>query len=630
MATKKPTPKKQTTDDESLVDKVVSGFESSWNYRNSSYHQIWSDMQKLYDSERIAVGYNGISDTFVPMSYSTVETMVAATSGEKPLIEYVPTKYEQRTNTEVLNGLFSYYWDLDGWTPKLIQHNRGLFKIGTDVMHLYWDIDHPHLDIIPIRDFFCDPTATFFNRDSAQFMGHRFLADKSVLAAEKIIDPETGELVPKYKNLEKLGDSFRSGDTTAKEEKDIDMGSTLEGDAKKNQIEVICYETLDEVIYVGNREQVIYRTDNYFKQRQQFLGHENPTGMFSYIVDSFAPNEAELYGKSVLQPIAKHQELLNDLTNQNIDAVSWSIDPEMELDPQYASYIGKMQAGTGNIYPFKPGSYAAVQKPLLPTNVFNERTNIKNEIREATAIDEIIKGIQAKGDTTATEVKAQVASSGRRFDLIVSMLENGGYYQLAKLVFQMVQLYVTAPVMFRVIGQKGVNWELFDPKQFQGDYEPRVKLKATLDQEKTMKMRDLKEMYGAMLGNPYVDEQQLTRKIIKEGFNLEPDEVDSLMKDPQTMQQDAQSQGMSKGKPPNELINYKDAPPDIQAQIEAAAGFTPSVTHQGAMETTATQQMADQATHGQTIAPMPDTPPTPITTQQATPPPQGVPSGTTG
>ena len=622
---------KQEKKSEDLVAKVVSAWSASWNYRDTYWHSTWSDMNDLYNSERVHVGYNGISDTFVPMAYSTVETMVSATSGDKPYVEYIPTKYEQETNTEVLNSLFSFYWDLDQWTPKLIQHNRNLFKLGTSVLKLYWNIDHPCLEIIPVRDFFCDPTTTFFNHKNARYMGHRFLADKTELAKEKVIDPETGELVPKYKNLDKLSDSFDSGDNTDKQEKDMDLGSTLDKSSKKNQIEIICYETKDEVIYVANREEVIYQNTNYYKERQQFLGHPNPTGMFSYIVDVFTPDEGQLYGKSVIQPIAKHQELLNDLTNQNIDAVSWSIDPEMELDPQYSSYIGKMKSATGNVYPFKPGSYSAVQKPMLPTNVFNERTNIKNEIREATAVDQIIKGLGISGETTATEVKAQMSGAGRRFELIVSMLENGGYYDIAKLVFQMIQLYVTQPVIFRVVGKNGVDWNEYDPELFKGDYEPRIKLKASLENEKKLKMRDLKEMYTAMLGNPYIDQSQLTRIIIQEGFNLEPDEADALIKKPEDMAKEAMGQPQGKGKGATELINYKDAPPDIQAQMEEKAGYQSSITHSGSMETAAAQQMADQAKHGETIAPTPTTNPTPITTAPTAPTPpmnqQGAQSG---
>ena len=618
------TPITKTVDD--TVAKIVGDYDSSWDYRASSWHTKWQNMNKLYNSERVYVGYNGISDTFVPMSYSLVETMVSATSGDKPMVEYMATKIEQETNTEVLNALFSYYWDLDQWTPKLIQHNRGLFKSGTSVLRAYWNIDHPCLDIIPLRDFFCDPNAVFFNQNNARFMGHRFMASKDELTKDRVVDPKTGELVPKYKNLEKLS-NFNSGDNTDKEEKDTDNGSAITERKDDDQVEVICHETKDKIIYVGNRQEVIYEHTNYFKERQQFLGIQNPTGMFSYIVDAFAPDESQLYGKSVIEPIAKHQELLNDLTNQNIDAVSWSIDPEMELDPMYSSYLDKMKSATGNVYPFKPGSYKAVTKPMLPTNVFNERSNIKNEIREATAIDEIIKGVGAGGsDTTATEIKAQVSSSGRRFGLIVSMLENGGYYRLAKLVFQMVQMYVTQPVMFRVVGDKGINWKQYDPEMFKGDYEPRIKLKSTLEYEKRYKMRDLKELYTAMLGSPYIDQATLTRMIVQKGFDMDASEVQSLVKTEEQLAQEAQAKGDG-GKPqnePKELVNYKDAPPDIQAQMEEKAGYQPSETHGGNMSKMGAQHMADQTAAIQTVLPQGNSPigvaPVP------TPPPQAGPS----
>ena len=608
-----------------LVNKIVSDYQASWNYRESSYHKKWENMNKLYNSERVYVGYNGISDTFVPMSYSLVETMVSATSGDKPIVQYIPTKYEQTTNTEVLNSLFSFYWDIGQWTPIMVQHNRGLFKFGSSVLHVYWNIDHPELRLIPLKDFFIDPTVTFFTRHNARYMGHRFIADREELKKEQVIDPKTGEFIPKYKNLDKLDARTGAGDPTDKEDKDKDAGSTVDKSATKNDIEVICYETRDKIYYIGNRQEIIYENDNYFKQRQQFLGFQNPTGMFSYILDNFAPDESQIYGKSVIEPIAKHQEMLNDLTNQNIDAVSWALDPEMELDPQYSPYIGKMKSATGNVYPFKPGSYQAVQKPILPTNVFNERTNIKNEIREATAIDEIIKGIGAmSGETTATEVKAQVAQSGRRFMLIVEMLENGGYYQLAKLVFQMIQLYVTQPVMFRVVGQNGVDWQKFDPNMFKGDYEPRIKLKATVEQEKRLKIRDLKELYTAMLGNPFINEDALTRKIMMEAFSLDREEADELVKKPEQVAEDMQKQSGPKGKAPTELVNYKDAPPDIKVQMEEKAGYEPSSTHEGSMEAVATEQMANQALHGEQIAPVPTTPPQPITLNNG---PVGTPNG---
>lgn len=601
------------------VDKVTKDYASSSTYTETYFKGMWSDMRKLYNSERVLVGYNGISDTFVPMSYSTVEALVASTAGDKPMVEYVPTKPEQATNTDVLNHLFSYYWDLDGWTLKTIQHSRGLFKLGSSVMYGYWDIDHPCINNVPIDDWFCDPTTTFFNYQKAGYMGHRFLVKKSALEQETIIDPVTGEVVPKYMNLKKLGDR-NDEDETSKEAEDTHRGSVLDKEAQEDEIEGIVYYTLDDYVIIGNRQEVIYYDTNPFKARQQFLGRENPTGMYPYMFDAFTPDENQLFGRSVLQPILKPQELLNDMTNQNVDAVTWGLDPEMELDPIYSDYLDKMgDSSAGNVYPFKPGSYKPVGKNPIPNSAFNERTNIKNEIREATAIDELIKGSITSQRTTATEAKIQTAQAGKRFDLAVAALENGGYYQMAKLVYQLIQHYVTEPVMFRVVGKDGVDWKTFDPNQFQGDYEPRVKLKVTIENEKDLKTRDVKELYTALLGSPYIDQQELERLVLTKGYNLEPDEATLLLKKPDQLAQDAQSEGgKQQGKPPAELINYKDAPPDVQAQMEQAAGFQPSATHDNNMQSHLLESMAGHQAALDTIH-------TAITPDSAHPIPQAAP-----
>jgi hypothetical protein len=597
--------KKKSQKPQDIVAKIVGDYQSSWDYCASSWHNQWKDWYKLYNSERINVAYQGISDTFVPMAYSTVETLVSGTSGDKPVVEYIPTKYEQNQETEVLNGLFSYYWDLDNWTNKLVIHNRNYFLYGTGVMFVYWDIDHPILSNIALRDFFIDPTVSAISYQNAAYMGHRFLASKTKLAAEQIIDPESGELIPKYKNLEKLTgtNDNNEGDQTEKQEQDNMMGSTVTGKASEDQIEVICYWTLDKVYYVGNRQEIIYESDNFYKQRQQFLGVQNPTGMYPYILDAAAATESQLYGRSALQPMAKPQELLNDLTNQNIDAASWALDPLMELDPQYQSYMDKIKNVTGAVYPFKPGSLQAVQKPIIPSAVFNERTNIKNEIREATAVDQILRGVGAQGETTATEVKAQIASAGKRFDMVISEMENGGYYRLAKLVFQLTKMYVTTPQMMRIIGKNGVDWKEFDPEMFQGDYEPRVKLKSTVDADKQRTMRNVKEMYTALLGSPFVEQSQLTRLVIQRAFDLEPDEIDNLLIPKEKLAEMAEKEGGKDGTDPKELLNYKDAPPDIKAQMEIAAGYEPSPTHEGEIEVLAATQFSDEVTGIETALP---------------------------
>lgn len=577
---------KRKNNDQNKVAEIVAQFKSSWDYATSYWHNQWQDWYKLYNSERIDVAYNGVSDTFVPMAYSTVETLVSGTSGDKPYVEYVATRYDQEEETEVLNSLFSYYWDLDNWTNKTTVHNRNYFLLGTAISYWYWDIDHPVMQNIAPRDFYIDPTVTALNYQQAGFMGHRYLASLAALKDEKILDPETGEFVPKYKNLDKVSPTNpEEGDNTEKQEQDTLLGTTLSGKAVEDQVEILCHWTKDNYYLVANREVIIYEEDNLFKQRQQYLGFQNPTGMYPYIFDANAATESQLYGRSVLQPIAKPQELLNDLTNQNVDAASWALDPVMELDPLYQAHLDKIKNVPGAVYPFKPGSLQAVQKPLIPSAVFNERSNIKNEIREATAIDQILRGVGAQGETTATEIKAQIASANRRYELVVKEMESGTYYQMAKIVFQLIKHYVTAPMMVRIVGDTGVEWQKFDPQMFQGDYEPRVRLKSSIEEDKNRTMRNLKEMYSALIGIPFVNQEQLTRLVLQKAFDLPKEEVDKLVKSPEQMMQEAE--GINQGDEPKVLINYKDAPPDIKAQMEEEAGYEPSPVHEGEMDTLA-------------------------------------------
>lgn len=564
------------------VETIVAQFKSSWDYTSSYWHVQWQDWYKLYNSERIDVAYHGISDTFVPMAYSTVETLVSGTSGDKPYVEYIPTRADQKEETEVLNALFSYYWDLDNWTNKTTVHNRNYFLLGTSVSYWYWDIDHPVMQNIASRDFYIDPTVTALNYQQAAYMGHRFTASLSALKDEKILDPETGEFVPKYKNLDKIQGGMTNGDQTEKQEQDRLLGTTLSGKAVEDQVEILCHWTLDKYYFVANRQVIIYEEDNLFKQRQQFLGMQNPTGMYPYIFDANAATESQLYGRSVLQPIAKPIELLNDLTNQNVDAASWALDPIMELDPLYQQYLDKIKNVPGAVMPFKPGSLQAVQKPMIPSAVFNERTNIKNEIREATAIDQILRGVGAQGETTATEIKAQIASANKRYELVIKEMESGTYYQMAKIVFQLIKHYVTAPMMVRIVGDTGIGWQEFNPEMFQGDYEPRVKLKASIEEDKNRTMRNVKEMYGALIGVPFVDQEQLTRLALRKAFDLSKEEVDKLVKSKEQLAKEAD--GAKMGDEPKVVINYKDAPPDIRAQMEEEAGYEPSPVHEGEID----------------------------------------------
>lgn len=116
-------------------------------------------------------------------------------------------------------------------------------------------------------------------------------------------------------------------------------------------------------------------------------------------------------------------------------------------------------------------------------------------------------------------------------------------------------------------------------------------------------MRNVKEMYTALLGSPFVEQSALTRLVIEKAFDLEPDEVDNLIVPEEKLADAAEKENGKDSSDPKELLNYKDAPPDIKMQMEAAAGYEPSVTHEGAMEAMAATQFSDQVTGIETALP---------------------------
>jgi hypothetical protein len=578
------TPKKQPKNQESApnvdaVAFVTDCFKKSWTYTSSNYHSIWEDAWKLYNNKRVKVSYLGITDTFVPMTFSTVETLVSALAGSKPQFDFIPPYQKQDQDTKVLNALLDYYWDKDQWNIKIISWIRSSLLYGTGIVYVIWDENHPCLINVPLRDFIIDPEAT--SLETASYIGRRYLTTLKELKSFKVTDPETGELVDRYKNLDQItNNATPSDEQTDKEQKDMFYGSTVD-EADKNQIEVLEIWTDEKRYSIANRSVDIEANPEnpHYAQAKKKSGYSK--GIIPFATQRDYIDESLFYGKGEVETFKDEQELLNDLTNQNTDAITFALNPMWNLHPDYADQIEQVENLPGAVYPFEPGKLAPVVMPVIPNNAFNERINIKNEIRETTATDQIVKGGgQNKGDQTATEVQAQVAGAAQRFGIKVTQLENEGFHRLARIVFDMIRLYVTKPQAVRIAGKDGISWEEFNPEDFaDGDYEPRVQLQTTVMSNKQADANKAKEMLAALIADPEVNKQELYKIVLPRIWDLDPDEISALfqqdkMNDPAALA--AQAPPAPPPKTVAETLNYKDAPEDVKREIEAQAGLTPS------------------------------------------------------
>ncbi len=535
---------------EETLETVLKAFNNSWDYTSGSWHDRWQNSYKLWNNERIKRGYFGISDTFVPMTFSTVETLTSALFGTKPKFAFLPPANKASQSTDILNGLLDHYWDQDQWSLKVINTGRGMIREGTAVDYFFWDVDHPRLINVPIRDFFIDPNAFELDERSTRYCGRRYLITLDELEQFEVVDFDkvdgngepTGEMKKKYKNLDKLKkdeqaeaqQSAKPGtvaqeQTTDKQEKDMFYGSTL-NEPVENQIEVIEYWTVDRTISIANRKVVIEDDENIYKTKARANGVEYPRGILPFAGARDYVDGSLFYAKSDVDFIADQQEDLNDFSNQMKDAVSFNINQQKTLDPKYAHLLKEIQNLPGVIYPVEAGALVPVPNGQIPAEAFNERQNIKSEMRETTASNEIVKGAaQEGGKTTATEINAQIAGAGQRINLKVTQIENEYFHRVAKIVFKLIQLYVTEPMMVQILGKDGAKWEEFDPSEFDGEYQPRVQLDITIQNKKQQEAADAKEMLAAFLNDPDVNQKELKKLVLSRSFQLDPDEVDQLM-----------------------------------------------------------------------------------------------------
>lgn len=529
--------KKKTQSD--ALETVLNDFKSAWEYTSGSWHKRWQDNYFLYNNQRVNYGYEGITNTFVPMTFSTIETLTSALFGTKPKFSFLPPAEKADQKTDILNGLLEFYWDKGQYSIKVINTGRTGLMIGTGVDYFFWDGDYPCMLNIPTRDYFRDPTSS---GEKPRFEGRRYLTTKEELESFEVIDLEAEPdeeggypMRKKFNNLDKIkADSGSTGDPLDKQEKDMWYGSTVT-EPENNQIEVLEYWTEDRVISVANRSVVIQDEENPYKAKAKANGVKYPEGLtpFNWFRDYVDPSL--FYAKGEVDFIADEQELLNDITNQNIDAVTFTLNPMFALHPKYAHMVSEIENLPGAVYPVEPDALVPIPMANLPQDAFQERINLKNEIRETTASNEVVKGASQATQATATEINAQIAGAGQRINLKVTQIEDEYFYRMAKIIFSMIKLYVTEPMMVRILGKDGARWEEFDPAKFQGDYEPKVQLDISVENKKQEQAATAKEMMAAFMGDPEINQQELKKLVLQRGFDLEPDEVELLVQPPEMM-----------------------------------------------------------------------------------------------
>ena len=531
---KKPTT--TTKKDNPVLSRFLKYFTDSWTYAQQNYHQTWERNWKLYRNIRTEKNHPGTIECFVPMVNSTVNTIVASLFNSNPSVKYLPNRADQNEETDILNDVYQDFARRDGWALKNKINGRQGIITGNYFAYYEWQPDDNggfvHKEIIPIRDAILDPNA--HNIADAKYVGRRFFTSKKELENTLIFNPETGKMEKRYKDLDNVTENATGGGLDAQSDKaikDTALGSVSPN--KGSQVEVIEIWTHEEVCVIANQQTVIeYRENPYFalnkskfEQRklaweleryqklQQSAGAEDigefkeefnkkSAGLIPFAHGCDYPDVSLIYGSSDVDIIADEQELLNTLTELNIEAVLYQLYPERRIDPKFAGKLDNLDPMPGKVYPLPAGAMDWNNPPTIPTNAFAERNNIKGEIRESASVSEISKGITATDSTTATEIKAMLGQADIRIREKADNLAQGFFMQEATIVFKLLKLYADDNYMIRKVGDNGVKFETVEMSKFIGDYTPMVTLDVQAQLEKSEKQEAYTNAFQMIIADP--------------------------------------------------------------------------------------------------------------------------------
>lgn len=544
------------TSQDALIRVVMEDYDTARKYVKDNYQKTWEDCFKAYNLMRTKHGYDGVADEVTTEAFSIVESLKAAIAGSKPKFKYVPLREDQEKDTSVLNALVDFYWSQNNMTEKLLNWVGDMIIYGNGVLMVSWSGDKPLIQHIPLGDFFVDPAATHMRRPEEpgypRYAGYRYLTSMQQLESEKVPDPDTGELVPKYKNLSKITAATGSDDEMDKDRKEKFLGSTYGKDAYKKQIEVIVYFTRRKKVMIANRSTVIYDEKNPYSKPAHNVetsatvnGEEVKGTQYIPEIKGFLPfailrnyvDSNLFFARGDLQVILPSQESLNDTASQKRDNLAYALNNMWQLDPRFKYLAEQIESEPGAIIPVPKGALTPLEKQDISPAADTEIERLRTEMRTATAADAAVQGVSQKfSRTTATEVQAQLNQASARFTTKVQNLEDEGFSELAQIIYKMIQIFVDTELAVRVIGSKGVEWKTYDPTMFVGEYEPQVLLESTVKNENVQLVQQMQVAAQFSLNNPLINQEAFLRKFYEVLFSCYPgmtkDDINEILTPP--------------------------------------------------------------------------------------------------
>lgn len=569
-------PSEDAGEDESaeVLNQVIKDFKNSRTYTESGFWETWENSWKLYNGERVKIGYDGYADTFIPETYTEVQQIKAHLVNGNLDIQFLPTSPDQSGDPATIQSAFKYAWYKDFMDAKLDVTLTEEIVTGNCYIWSYPGEDgFPKQIVVSARDCFFDPMIKNYEDLCAWgYGGYRYVTTKTALENTMIpngqydeTDPKSEKLVPRYSNLDNVVAYVAdSNDPTVKKLREELLADAALSDVD-DQVEVICYfgkiDGKDHMVTIANRETVIEDVESPFQRAEKLIHSADdagnpvdftmpeikpfiPVAPFRNIVD---PNL--WYARGDVEIIGPSQERLNDTQAQKTDNLTYQLNRMWTLDPNFAQKIDEIQSMPGAVFTIPPGALEQLVTQPIGADADNEINRIKFEMQGASGTNEAYQStLQTTGRQSAYQINQNLVAMGARFKVKIKQHEGESLRILAQNMWKIMQIFITEETSIRIDGPQSTSWSVYNPGLYLGDWDVQIKLGATADTIKETQRQQAMQFYLLASKLPFINQQDLFLTVAPQIFpEVTKDSASQLLISPEQMAAMQQSMGAQPG-----------------------------------------------------------------------------------
>ncbi len=325
---------------------------------------------------------------------------------------------------------------------------------------------------------------------------------------------------------------------------------------------------------------------------------------FGWSLSQFTPDMHHTLTLGLADLIYRLQDVITWHINSRITDVRRNLRGRLVVDPQ--GIETSSLDGDGDIYLRSSASKSGVDRWLKQLEMrditqahMTDAELLGKLMQVVTGVNDNAMGQYNSGRRSAQEARVVTAGAAGRMKLHGHLIWEMGLAPLGKMMLSNSRQSLSQDMFMRVIGKNKdpqIQQELLDRyNAFKGEPEEVIcgddyfTFDSTLSSEKGFMAQSLQELLVAILQSDPAAAQRMAQgvdpvKVVAEIQYLRGSgNIKRFRYTPEEQQQIAQAQAAiaaqqnaPRPKPPNELINYADAPPDVQRQMEQAAGLQPS------------------------------------------------------